>query len=122
MLAIALLSMFSTLGLMAIMGISINLPTQIMPSLLLAIGVGNSVHIFAIYVQALRRGYNKEEALAYSLSHSGPAIVMTNLTTAGGLASFYVAELGPISDFGIVAPIGVAISLIFTISTKTQDG
>ncbi len=113
-LLVSFLAMLSTLGAMAIFDISINLPTQIMPSLLIAIGVGNSVHIFAIFFQARRRGDDKQQALAFALGHSGLAILMTNLTTAGGLLSFVAAEIGPVADFGIVAPLGVMNAFAFT--------
>ena len=42
--------------------------------------------------QARRRGDDEEAAVSYALSHSGLPIIMTCLTTAGGLASFAAAE------------------------------
>jgi len=46
---VVFLSLVSTLGIMAAAGIPIKLPTQIIPSFLLAVGVGASVHILAIF-------------------------------------------------------------------------
>jgi predicted RND superfamily exporter protein len=54
-------------------------------------------------------------ALARALGHSGLAVAMTSLTTAGGLVSFVVAELAPIAEFGVFAPIGVLMTLLFSI-------
>lgn len=122
------LSLLSTLGLMALMGFPIKLPTQIMPSFLLAVGVGDSVHILAIFFHRLkmRRKANesvgkfesrdaKKEAVVHSLGHSGLAVVMTSLTTAAGLASLSGAEIAPISDMGIIAAMGVMIALFYTV-------
>jgi predicted RND superfamily exporter protein len=39
---------------------------------------------------------------------------MTCLTTAGGLVSFAAAEIAPIADFGVFAPVGVVMALLFT--------
>ncbi len=118
------LSLVSTMGLMAIFGIPIKLPTQILPSFLLAVGVGASVHLLAVFFQRLQHLHegkettesdsHKEAAISYALGHSGLAIVMTSLTTAAGLASFAGADIAPISDLGIVAAIGVLIALLFT--------
>jgi predicted RND superfamily exporter protein len=109
------LSLITTLSIMAIAGTPITIPTQILPSFLLAVGVGYSVHVLAIFYQRRRRGAGREDAIALALGHSGLAIVMTSLTTAGGLFSFAAAELAPIADFGVFAPTGVLIALVFTV-------
>jgi len=114
-LLVVILSLLSTLSVMAMAGIAFKLPTQILPSFLMAVGVGASVHVLAIFFSHLQQGNSKEESIAYAMSHSGLAIVMTSLTTAAGLASFADAEVAPISDLGILASSGVLLSLLFTI-------
>jgi len=120
-----ILSLVSTLGIMGAAGIPVKLPTQILPSFLLAVGVGASVHLLSVFFSRLQHlhegkaksesGSHKEAAISYAMGHSGLAIVMTSLTTAAGLASFSGAEVAPISDLGIVAAIGVLIALVFTL-------
>ncbi|MEE8476703.1 MAG: MMPL family transporter, partial [Myxococcota bacterium] len=108
-------SLLTTLSIMAMTGLMISIPTQILPSFLLAVGVGNSVHILAIFYQERRRGADEESAISFALGHSGLAVVMTSLTTAGGLISFSAAEIAPIAEFGIIGPVGVMISLLLTV-------
>ena len=108
-------SVITTLAIMVLLDVAITIPTQILPSFLLAVGVGYSVHILAIFYQQRRAGADVEGAVVFSLGHSGLAILMTSLTTAGGLLSFSVAELAPIAEFGIFAPLGVMIALVFTL-------
>jgi predicted RND superfamily exporter protein len=112
---VVITSLLSTLGLMAMLGIPLKIPTQIMPSFLLAVGVGASVHLLAIFYRNLQLRDDKEQAIADALGHSGLAIIMTSLTTAAGLASFSGAEVAPISDLGIIAAIGILISLVYTL-------
>ena len=114
-LIIVILSLISTLGLMAIFGAAIKLPTQILPSFLLAVGVGASVHVLALFYKEFDHGRSEEDAVVYAIGHSGFPIVMTSLTTAVGLASFATAEVAPIADLGIFASLGVIFSLFFTI-------
>ena len=109
-------SVISTMSIMAGTGTPLTSPTQIIPTFLLAVGVGGSVHIMTIYYQGRRRGLTKEDGLAHALGHSGLAVIMTSLTTAGGLLSFVAAELLPISHFGVFAPIGVMVSLFYTLT------
>jgi hypothetical protein len=114
-LLIVVLSLLATIGIMALAGVAIKVPTQILPSFLLAVGVGTSVHILAIFYQRLQETNNKEEAIAYALGHSGLAVVMTNVTTASGLMSFATAEVAPVADLGLFAGIGVLLTFINTL-------
>jgi predicted RND superfamily exporter protein len=114
-LIVVMLSLLCTLGIMAFFGVSIKVPTQILPSFLLAVGVGTSVHILAIFFHRFRQSADKEDAIAYALGHSGLAIVMTNVTTASGLMSFSTAEVAPIADLGVFAGVGVMLAFINTI-------
>jgi predicted RND superfamily exporter protein len=103
-----------SVGLMAILGIAVKTPTSILPSFLLAVGIGASIHLMAIFYNEFN-GTNKTDAILNALSHSGLPIAMTGLTTAVGLASFSHAKLAPIADLGFVAAIGVMISLTLTL-------
>jgi hydrophobe/amphiphile efflux-3 (HAE3) family protein len=114
-LLIVIFSLLSTVGIMAITGTAIKVPTQILPSFLLAVGVGTSVHILSVFFQRYNAKENKEQAIAHAMGHSGLAIVMTNVTTACGLMSFATSEVAPIADLGIFAGIGVLIAFINTI-------
>ena len=114
-LLIVILSLLSTVAIMAITGTPIQVPTQILPSFLLAVGVGGSVHIMAIFFRRLQLGDDKEEAIVWAMQHSGLAVAMTGLTTAAGLASFSTAEIAPIAYLGVFASIGVMLGLIYTV-------
>ena len=113
---VSALSVYFTFALMCFFGMVVTTSVQILPSLLLAIGVGNSVHIFTAYFQAVDRGDNKRQALRYALGHSGLAVMMTGLTTAGGLLSFVTANLKPVADIGIIAPMGILSALLFSLA------
>ncbi len=112
---IILPSMLSALGLKAIFKSPFTLVTSGLPPFLIAVGTGDSIHVLTIFYRQLDQGKNKEDAVAYALAHSGPAIVMTTITTAAGLLSFSFAELTAIANFGIFAAIGVIMALLYTI-------
>jgi predicted RND superfamily exporter protein len=112
-LTVVSLSILSTFGAMALIGMPLGIPTQILPSFLLAVGVGGSVHLLVIFFRGYDSGQTREEALAHALQHSGLAIVMTALTTAGGLISFLSAAVQPVADLGIFAPLGIGLGLTY---------
>ncbi|MBW2723755.1 MAG: MMPL family transporter, partial [Deltaproteobacteria bacterium] len=107
---VVVLTLVSTVGLMVATGTALKLPTMIMPSFLLAVGIGDSVHILTLFYRAFDSGSSKEDAIAGALEHSGLPVTLTSLTTAGGLLSFAPAALAPISDLGTFAPLGVMIA------------
>jgi len=112
---IVVLAVLSTMGLMAFFGTPIKIMTQILPSFLLAVGIGASVHILAIFYKHFDETKDKVEAVAYTLEHSGFAVVMTSLTTAAGMASFATSQVAPVADLGVYSAAGVLISLVFTL-------
>ncbi len=109
------LPMLGTFGLMGHFGLPIRPTSQILPSFLMAVGVGDSVHVLSIFFRHLDQGHSKEDSLCYALRHSGLAVVMTSLTTAGSLLSFSLAKLPTVSDLGITAPIGIMLALVFSL-------
>ena len=109
------LSFLSTLSIMAMTGTALKIPTQVLPSFILAIAVGTAVHILAIFYQRLEKGETRQSAITYAMGHSGLAILMANMTTAAGLISFAGADVAPVADLGIFASIGVILSFLFTV-------
>jgi len=107
-----ILSVLSTVGLMSFFGTPIKIPTQILPSFILAVGVGTSIHIMAIFFHHYDKYGNKRESISYTLQHSGLAIIMTSLTTAAGIGSFALSSVAPVSDLGIYGAAGVIIALV----------
>lgn len=115
-LLVIILSLLATVGMMAWSGTAFKLPTQIVPSLLLAVSIGATVHILSIFFDRFNSHGDKKEALEYTLQHSGLAIAMTSVTTAIGVGSFYGSEVAPIADLGIYASLGVMVSLFLTLT------
>ena len=115
-LLVILFSLLTTVGTMAWAGVMFKLPTQIVPSLLLAVSVGATVHVLSIFFDKFNKSGDKRESLSYTLGHSGLAIAMTSITTAIGVGSFAGSEVAPIADLGIFASLGVMVSLILTLT------
>lgn len=115
-LLVIILSLLTTVGTMGWMGVAFKLPTQIVPSLLLAVSIGATVHVLSIFFDRFNQNGDKREAMGYTLGHSGLAIAMTSITTAIGIASFSGSEVAPVSDMGKYASLGVMVSLVLTLT------
>lgn len=113
---VIILALLATVGTMAWAGTAFKLPTQIVPSLLMAVSIGATVHILSIFFDKFNTSGDKKEAIKYTLRHSGLAIAMTSVTTAIGVGSFSGSEVAPISDLGTYASFGVLMSLFLTLT------
>ncbi|VAY87782.1 Predicted exporter of the RND superfamily [hydrothermal vent metagenome] len=110
-----IITIITTLSLMAIFQAPITVVTQILPSFLLAVMIGASIHLLSIFYNKYDEIKNKKDALRYAMGHSGFAIVMTSLTTAAGLWSFSFSLIAPIANLGKFASMGIILGLLYTV-------
>ena len=111
-----ILSLLGTFGAMSAFGEPITIVSQILPSFLLAVSVGYAVHLLAIFFQHFNRNGDKHAAIVHALGHSGLAILITSLTTAGGLLSFSGAPMAPIAGLGRFGAFGVLMAVFLTLT------
>ena len=112
---VVILTLLATIGSMALFGYPITSMTQILPSLLLAVAIGDSIHILSIFFHKYDETNDKNSSIAYAIGHSGLAVVMTSVTTAASLASFSISDIAPVAALGIFSAIGVSLALLLTL-------
>jgi len=114
-LTVVILTLIATIGSMALLGYPITSMTQILPSLLLAVAIGDSIHILSIFYHKYDETGERDSAIAYAIGHSGLAVVMTSFTTAASLLSFAISDIAPVAALGFFSAIGVTIALMLTL-------
>ncbi len=113
---IVILSITSTVGAMAWLSTPMDLVTSILPTLLLVVGIADSVHLLSgFYQEYEKNGGDKKAAIAHSMGRNGLAILMTSVTTCVGFASFLLADMAPVAHLGVIAPIGIILAYIYTV-------
>lgn len=113
---VIMLSLLATVGTMAWSDVMFKIPSQIIPSLVMVVSVGATIHILSIFFDHFDQYGDKKDALIHTFKHSGTAIVMTSVTTAIGVGAFAGSEMAPMSDLGIFASLGVMVSLFLTMT------
>ena len=108
-------SLVALFGLFPLTGQKITPPAQILPTFQLTVGVAYPVHFLSMFFKAMREGATRADAVVHSLGHSGLPIVMTALTTMGGMASFATASLQPLAMLGYLVPAGVVLAVVFSL-------
>ena len=103
-------------GLMGFLGLKINLVSSGLVALVLAVGVADSVHVLSDYYQALMKGMERDEAVAHATASLLVPCLFTSATTAAGFLALLTSDLAPISEFGWLAAVGVAIAFILSMT------
>ncbi len=115
--AIALVSvgvaLLWTLGAMGWAGWPQNSLTQVLPPLILVVGVCDAIHLIGRYT-ALRADRDWRSAIEDAAAEVGAACAMTTATTVAGFASLAISGLESIARFGVLAAVGVLASLLTT--------
>ncbi|WP_116126220.1 efflux RND transporter permease subunit [Lewinella sp. IMCC34183] len=115
--ALGLLLFMGTLG---VLGRELNTIAALYPVLMIIVGTSDVIHIMSKYIDELRKGHPKEEAIRISIKEIGLATLLTSLTTAVGFATLLTSRVNPIRDFGINAAIGVMIAYLTVILFTTS--
>ncbi len=84
----------------------------VVPSILIAVGIADTVHILVTYFDVRRRGWDRRRAAHYALTKNLLATFLTSLTTAIGFASFLTANLKPLGIMGAMAAVGTFVAWI----------
>lgn len=103
------------MGLLSLWGRELSIMAALYPILMLIVGTSDVVHIMTKYLDELKKGLNKEEALRITVRQIGMATLLTSLTTAAGFATLLSSRIGPIQEFGINSAIGVILAFIVVI-------
>ena len=110
------LTLLTTLGIICALGIPLQTTMTILPSFLLTISVGASVHLLSLFFRAYDAGTEKIQALREALTHTRTPIIFTSLTTAVGLLSFAGSPMIALARLGIFSSIGIGVALIYTLT------
>lgn len=106
-----------TFGLMASFDMPMTMLTNIMPSFIICIGMGDSVHTLSVYRDTRKAGVANHEAIIHAIATTGTPIVFTTLTTIMGLLSFNVGTIDAVAELGNAGAFGVAMALLHTLVT-----
>ena len=113
--ATVLLAVVGSLGFMQISGKPLNMMTTLLPVIMLVVGMSDVVHMVSKYLEEIRYGRKKAQALVNMIKKVGVATLLTSLTTALGFVTLIGVSMEPIRDFGIFTALGVIIAFVLSV-------
>lgn len=108
------------LGIIGLMGRELNVMAALYPVLMLIVGTSDVIHIMSKYVDELKNGLAKREAMIITIKEIGLATLFTSITTAIGFATLVTSNVRPIREFGLNAAMGVIIAYVTVIFLTTS--
>ena len=107
---------FWTLGWLQLIGQSENeLAKIILPVMVMMIGFTDGVHLVVRLQQLRAGGANSRNAVFDAVVQTGPACLLTSITTAIGFGSLMLSDSEMIAGFGRTAAIGVVVTFFAVI-------
>ncbi len=108
-----ILSTACTMALLHLLGYAVNNVTTIIPPILMAIIIADSVHVIGEGM-VRRRSDGKEEFLEKTVVHLFFPCLLTSVTTAFGFWSLTLSTIPPVRQLGIVVGCGVSFAFVIT--------
>ncbi|MBL7943564.1 MAG: MMPL family transporter [Flavobacteriales bacterium] len=111
---VVIFSILWTLGIMKLIGKDIDIMLTVLPTIIFIIGMSDSVHILSGFLDELRAGKPKTEAIRLAMKKAGLATFLTAFTSSIGFVTLVFNSIKPISDFGIYTSVGVMLAFVLT--------
>ncbi len=105
----------ATLGLAFWMGMHFSAILAILPIILVAIAIADSVHIMVNFFQFRGRGESIDQAIEHTVHKNFVPTFLTSFSTSVGLFSLMATKLVPIGHLGLLAGVGCLLAWFLTI-------
>lgn len=103
-----------TIGLMSFLGLQLDFISNIIPSVILIIGISNVIHLYTKFLGEKERGLDRIPALKAAIREVGTATILTSITTIIGFLSLLFSNVRPLINLGGYASLGLVFAFILT--------
>ena len=107
-----LIPIFTVLGILSWLGISIRPPTAMTFSVALGIAVDDSLHFLLRYRKELRNGLSRKMAIKSTIMNTGSALMITTTILVSGFSMLLLSAFLPTYQFGILSAGMIGTALI----------
>lgn len=114
--AVVFFSVIWTMGMIHVLGYTLNLFIILVPTLLVCIGIGDSMHIISTFNTLKETTGSNREAVVQAVGEVGPPCLLTSITTAAGFLAFNAADIRPFREMGVYASIGTMAAFFLSVT------
>lgn len=110
-----ILAILATFAALSLAGQKVQMPLILVPSFLLAITIGDAVHVLTHFFKAYHHEQDRYLAMRRAIRLTALPMLLTSLTTAVGLATLASGDLIPIANLGLFSALGVMLAFGLTV-------
>lgn len=103
------------IGGMALAQEPFNIINQVVPTLIITIGISDSIHLVSRYHEELDASGHRQKAARRTLVTMAAACFLTSSTTAVGFGSLAVSRTEILARFGVTAAVAVMLAYLMTV-------
>ncbi len=116
-LLVIVFSIITAMGFAGWMGILLTPPSAAATQIIMTLAVADSIHLLVTFMQNMRKGLDKREALIESVRVNFMPVLITSLTTIIGFLSMNFSDAPPFHDLGNITAIGMLAAFVYSILT-----
>lgn len=105
-------SMIWITGFMALVNEPMNLVLTVLPTIIFVVAMSDVIHLVSKFLEELRLGKSKNEAIKTAYKEVGIATLLTSVTTAIGFLTLLTVTMKPVKVFGIYTALGVMFAFV----------
>jgi uncharacterized protein len=91
-------------------------PTQIVPILIIGLGVDYAIHLTSRYREEVGEGSTVDDGMSAAITTVGVALVLATLTTVIGFLTNVFNPVPALKDFGILSAVGIFFSFVLMLT------
>lgn len=115
-LAVVFLSIMLSVSVIGLLGFELGFMFTMVPTLLIAVGVADGVHIVAEFRALAAELGSRRKALERTMALVATPCLLTSVTTAAGFSAMTIAPIKAISEFGVYAAAGILAAFVLSVS------
>jgi predicted RND superfamily exporter protein len=103
-----------TMGFLAMIGATLNNVTSIIPPLIMALSLADTIHVFTHYLSNKTESGETKSALLKAVRDVYKPCLLTSITTIAGFLSLRLSNIPPIQEFALISSMGIVLAFIFS--------
>lgn len=116
-LIVIIMSIVTAMGFAGWAGIMLTPPSSAATTIIMTLAVADSIHLLITFMQNMRKGLSKNDALIESIRVNFMPVLITSLTTIIGFLSMNFSDSPPFHDLGNITAIGMLAAFTYSIFT-----
>jgi len=112
---VVLMSVGTAMGLAGWLNLHLTATSSGMPTIVMTLAVADSIHILVMFLNEMRAGRSKEDALLESLRVNKMPVFITSITTAGGFLILNFSSVPPLVTFGNMCAMGIVAAYLYSV-------